>query len=270
MPRRRNREALAPMIAIVTAAATAAAAASGCAQRPAVEPVPPALVTVSSPPSSAAPLVIAPPSSASSPRAPSDAAQRSTKGYYEFTPPRAWTATPPPGGMMGETRYELPRPTGKEAVVALVHRRILARAEDDASDSGDGIGRTSDRRGSERAAEIVQDWTHRFGPFGPTAVGASTQTLRIEPDPLLLSRGVAIGAGDPPTTIDVRVTRLEHSSLGRAVLAALVDLGAVDARTESANAKVEAAYFELEGPAARVLAARADFNAMIASVRLVR
>jgi len=47
-----------------------------------------------------------------------------------------------------------------------------------------------------------------------------------------------------------------------------VDLSSVDARTRSAYSKVAAAYFEIEGPEAMVLAARGDFDAMVRSVTL--
>lgn len=154
------------------------------------------------------------------------------KGYYTFSPPASWTRTDERVMTKHEPAWELPRSKGDEAAVALVHRRL------------------SDRADKEAGAEIraaIDDWKKRW-----SGVAISERTQPV--------------AGVPGAEAKVYV--VDHVKDGRAVLAAIVDLSAVDARTHGAYTRVGAGLFEIEGPETRITGAKADFDAMVRSVGL--
>ena len=168
------------------------------------------------------------------PTLPSADPARPVTGYYYFTPPRSWIEVGPRAMTMQELRYELPRPTGKEPVVALEHRRI-----------------TSAHGSTE---EVIEAWKKRVGTSAARSITERTQPILRQPD------GGVVG--------EARVVLFEHVQKGRAALAALVDLSSVDARTRSAYSRVAAAYFEIEGPEAMVRAARVELDSMVRSVTI--
>ena len=104
--------------------------------------------------------------------------------------------------------------------------------------------RLSIRKDSDDVREALDAWKKR----------GVTVTERTQPIP------------GSEATAKVHVT--EHVKDGKAFLGAIVDLSGVDARTDGAYMRVDGALFELEGPEARVLAAKKDFDALVRSVGL--
>ena len=153
-------------------------------------------------------------------------------GYYTFTPPASWTRTDERVMTKHEPAWELPRPKADGAAVALVHRRLSSR---------------NDGATAEEIRTTIDGWKKRW-----EGVKISERTQPVPGVP---------GA-------EAKVYVVDHVKEGRAVLAAIVDLSAVDARTHGAYTRVGAGLFEIEGPEARIAGAKADFDAMVRSVGL--
>lgn len=172
-------------------------------------------------------------------------------GYYEFEPPAAWVVARPRPMTMSEPRYELPRKKPDDPVVALKVRFLHAHRDGDNSSDGSngGVGANGDA-----IADVADGWQKRFG--APPARRSQPLELR--------AGGAAERVGEAP------VAFVEHVAKGQAFLGAAVDLSSVNARTRSAYIRVRALTFELEGPAATVLAAKADFEALVRSVYLAK
>jgi hypothetical protein len=168
--------------------------------------------------------------------------------YFGFSPPAAWATVEPRPMTMGKPRYELPRAKPGDPVVALKEGFVHARGPDGGEDAGTAPA-------SDPFVEVLAGWQKRLGAITPSR----------RAQPLALH-----GPGAIERVGEVPVLFVEQVAKGRAFLGAAVDLSSVDARTRSAYVRVSALTFELEGPAATVLAAKADFEALVRSVHLTK